>query len=49
VKVSGPLSNPQNDLKPRLVAAAKAHFARKLLAPLLKPGQEIVEQLEKLF
>lgn len=49
VKLDGPLKKPRNDLKPRLVAAAKKHFAKKLLAPILKPGEEIVELLEKLF
>jgi hypothetical protein len=49
VKVSGSMKEPHNDLKPRLVSAAKRHFAKKLLAPLLKPGKEVIEQIDALF
>jgi hypothetical protein len=49
VKVTGPMKKPREDLKPRLIAAAQKHFAKKFLAPLLKPGQEIIEKLKLLF
>lgn len=49
VKLSGPAKKPKNDLKPRLVAAAEKHFARGLLAPLLKPGHETIDKLRELF
>ncbi len=49
VKISGPLDHPQDDLKPRLVAAAQAQLAKKLLAPLLKPGETVIQSIEALF
>ncbi len=49
VKVSGSMKEPRNGLKPQLVSAAKKHFAKKLLAPLLRPGKEVIEQIDALF
>jgi hypothetical protein len=49
VKVSGPMKKPREDLKARLIVAAEKHFAKKLLAPILKPGREVVEKLRALF
>ncbi len=49
VKLTSPLEKPHDDLKPRLVAAAKAHFAKKLLAPIFKPGELIIQSIETLF
>ena len=49
VKISGPVSKPREDLKPRLVAAAKKHIVKKLLSPILKPAEAIAETIEKLF
>jgi hypothetical protein len=52
VKIDGPVKNPRQDLKDRLVAGAKRYYEKKILAPLqfiLKPGEEIVKKLEELF
>ncbi len=48
VGVSGPLNKMHDNLKPRLVKAARDHFAKGLLAPILKPGQSIIEAIEGL-
>ncbi|MEO5719520.1 MAG: hypothetical protein ABIR29_13245 [Chthoniobacterales bacterium] len=49
VKLSGPLKHPREDLKERLVAAAQEELAKGFLAPLLKPGQGILELLKSLY
>ena len=47
VRLRGPLESPRDDLKPRLVKAAEAQIAKTLLAPLIVPGREILEQLRR--
>jgi len=52
VKIEGPIKNPRENLKERLVAGAKRYYEKKLIAPLqfiLRPGREIIEKLEGLF
>jgi hypothetical protein len=49
VKVTGPLDHPNDDLKPRLIAALEKHVALGLLAPIVKPGQAAREVLELIF
>ena len=49
VHLTGSLDHPDEDLKPRLVAAAKAYYAKKFLAPILKPGKLIIEAIESLY
>lgn len=49
VKLTGPLRAPRDDLKKRLVAAATEHFAKGILAPLLKPGKATIESIEELY
>ena len=49
MNVSGPLHHPREDLKERLVAAAKEHFAKGFLAPLFKPGQSAIELLNAIY
>lgn len=46
--VSGAVDNLHDNLKPRLVRAAQNHFAKGLLAPILKPGQTIIQAIEAL-
>ena len=46
--LSGTVDNLRDNLKPRLVRAAQNHFAKGLLAPILKPGQTIIEAIEAL-
>jgi hypothetical protein len=46
--LSGPIDNLRDNLRPRLVQAAKNHFAKGLLAPILKPGQTMIEAIESL-
>jgi hypothetical protein len=46
--LSGPLDNLRDNLRPRLVQAVKNHFAKGLLAPILKPGQTVIEAIESL-
>jgi autotransporter translocation and assembly factor TamB len=48
VNVSGPTSHPHEDLKQRLVDAAKEHFASGFLAPILKPGKGVIDLLQDL-
>ena len=49
MKLSGPVKHPHEDLKERLVAAAKEKLAEGFLAPLFKPGQVILGMLEALY
>jgi len=52
VRVEGPVKHPRENLKERLVAGAKRYYEKKFLAPLqllIKPGREIIEELERLF
>jgi hypothetical protein len=52
VRLEGPVNNPRQDLKERLVAGAKRYYEKMILAPLqliLKPGREIIEKLQELF
>ncbi len=46
--LSGPLTKLHDNLKPRLIKAAQDHFAKGLLAPILKPGQSVIEAIEGL-
>jgi hypothetical protein len=45
MRLDGPAHHPREDLKQRLVAAAQEHFAKGLLAPIFKPGKELIEML----
>ena len=49
MKMSGPLKHPREDLKDRLVAAAQEQLAKGFLAPLLKPGQGLLELLKAIY
>ena len=49
MKLDGPAKHPREDLKQRLVAAAQKHFAKGLLAPILKPGKGLIEMLQDLY
>jgi len=48
IALSGPLTKLHDNLKPRLVKAAQDHFAKGLLAPILKPGQSVIEAIQGL-
>jgi hypothetical protein len=47
--LSGPTKHPREDLKQRLVAAAQEHFAKGLLAPIFKPGKELINLLQEIY
>jgi hypothetical protein len=47
--LEGPLHHPREDLKRRLVDAAKEHFSKGLLAPLFKPGKAVIEGLNAIY
>ncbi len=49
MKLTGPLKHPREDLKERLVVAAKEKLAEGFLAPLFKPGQVVLGLLEALY
>jgi hypothetical protein len=49
LKLSGPADHPREDLKQRLVAAAQEHFAKGLLAPILKPGKALIDLLQEIY
>ncbi|MEY2438807.1 MAG: hypothetical protein QOI34_192, partial [Verrucomicrobiota bacterium] len=49
MNLSGPASHPREDLKQRLVAAAKEHFAKGFLAPIFKPGKAVLEMLDAIY
>ena len=49
MKLTGPLKHPREDLKERLVAAAKEKLAEGFLAPLFKPGQVVLGLLQALY
>jgi hypothetical protein len=46
--LSGATDNLRDNLKPRLLEAAKKHFAKGLLAPIFKPGQTVIQAIEAL-
>jgi hypothetical protein len=48
LSLSGTLDNLRDNLKPRLLRAAQNHFARGLLAPIFKPGQNVIQAIEAL-
>lgn len=47
--LDGPAKHPREDLKQRLLAAAQEHFAKGLLAPILKPGQSVLQLLGEIY
>ncbi|MEP7015188.1 MAG: hypothetical protein ABI925_07095 [Verrucomicrobiota bacterium] len=49
MKLSGPASHPRDDLKPRIIEAAKEHFAKGILAPIFKPGTGMLEMLNAIY
>lgn len=49
MKMRGPLKHPREDLKDRLVTAAQEQLAKGFLAPLLKPGQGLLELLKAIY
>jgi hypothetical protein len=49
LNLQGPANHPREDLKQRLVAAAKEHFGSGLLAPILKPGKAAVDLLQEIY
>ena len=49
ITIRGPIKSPKEDLKERLVAAAEKYYEKKILSPILKPGQEILKGLKELF
>ena len=46
--LSGTTDNLRDNLRPRLLEAAKNHFAKGLLAPIVKPGQTVIQAIEAL-
>jgi hypothetical protein len=49
VHLTGTMSHPQDDLKARLIVGVERHFAKILLAPVLKPGKAVLDAIEALF
>ena len=49
MRLTGPSNHPHEDLSKRLVTAAQEHFAKGLLAPLFKPGKELIGQLQEIY
>lgn len=49
MRLSGPARHPRDDLKERLVAAAKEHFWKGLLTPILKPGKDVIDTLQDIY
>lgn len=49
VRLSGPVSHPREDLKPRLLAAAREKLIGKSILPVLGPGKLVLEAIEHLF
>jgi hypothetical protein len=47
--LSGPAHHPHEDLKQRLVTAAQNHFGKGLLAPIFKPGKELIDLLQEIY
>jgi hypothetical protein len=47
--LNGPASHPREDLKKRLVAAAKEYFAKGFLSSIFKPGKQVLEMLDGLY
>lgn len=47
--LSGPVHHPREDLKQRLISAAEEHFAKGFLAPIFKPGKNVLEMLNALY
>jgi hypothetical protein len=49
LRLSGLAKHPREDLKERLVAAAKEHFAKGLLGSLFKPGKDVINLLQEIY
>lgn len=49
LRLTGPPSHPREDLSKRLVAAAQEHFAKGFLAPIFKPGKEVINLLQQIY
>jgi hypothetical protein len=49
LRLTGPSNHPREDLSKRLVAAAQEHFSKGLLAPIFKPGKELIGQLQQIY
>ncbi|MDP9291229.1 MAG: AsmA-like C-terminal region-containing protein [Verrucomicrobiota bacterium] len=49
VHVSGPMTHPREDLKPRLLAAAREKIVGKSILPVLGSGKIVLEAIEHLF
>lgn len=49
LRLSGPAKHPREDLKQRLITAAEEHFAKGLLAPILKPGKGLIDLLQQIY
>jgi hypothetical protein len=49
LRLTGPSNHPREDLSKRLVAAAQEHFSKGLLAPIFKPGKELIGQLQEIY
>ncbi len=49
VKLSGSLSRPHDDLKPRLMKAIEKHFLGGILSPIFKPAKAAREVLEAIL
>jgi hypothetical protein len=49
LRLTGPAHHPHEDLSKRLVAAVQEHFSKGLLAPIFKPGTELIGQLLEIY
>ncbi len=49
LKLSGSLKHPEDDLKPRLIAAAEAFYAKKFLSVILNPGKNVIDVLKLIW
>jgi hypothetical protein len=49
MRLSGPVHHPREDLKERLIAAARAHFTKGVFGSLFKPGKGVLDLLEQIY
>lgn len=49
LRLTGPAHHPKEDLKERLVAAARKHLMKGILGPLFKTGKPLIDLLQDIY
>ena len=49
MNLTGPMDHPREDLKQRLLAAAREHFNNGIFSSIFKPGKAVLELIDSLY